>query len=214
LVKRAARSSAKPFRWRPLAALALLLAALAGLYFAIVWLGDRSRANLADRARYKVNFFEIECSTPPGLSRAAFLAEVQYITNAPQEWSKADEAMPARLAALFAKHPWVKSATPRAALDWPSPVALEFRVPFLAVKTAGELRAIDRDGAVLPKEASNVGLPIFETEIALPAAGDHSTHADILRAIQIAKDHPAKLIEKTPQGWRITLRNGQMLRLP
>lgn len=199
---------------RPILAATATVGLVVAIYFAIVWLGERSREAVASRPRFTVNFSEIVCETPPGMDRATFLTEVRYLANPPLEFSSADAAVPPLLAQAFAKHPWVLTATPSPeAIAWPRPVKLEFRVPSLAVKTTEGIRVVDAVGVLLPSSANVEGLPIFSTIQVAPerAAGERWRNPDVLRALDLAKDHQAKVLEKQAQGWRIELKSGQVL---
>src|SRR5690348_4836720 len=54
-------------------------------------------------------FREIECVPPPGVSSAAFLAEVQYLAGLPDQLSLKNDNLTAELARAFAAHPWVEA---------------------------------------------------------------------------------------------------------
>src|SRR5688500_18899808 len=53
-------------------------------------------------------FADIEVEPPPGVSRAEFLAEVQYISDLPDSYSLTNEDSLPRLEAAFARHAWVE----------------------------------------------------------------------------------------------------------
>ena len=60
---------------------AVLLAA--SLVLGLIALGHWTRADLDRRDYYAIPFSDIDCPTPPGRDRAAFLAEVQYLGGLP-----------------------------------------------------------------------------------------------------------------------------------
>jgi hypothetical protein len=105
---------------------------------------------------------DVECEPPPGMTRADFLDEVRYYAGLPEKLSVLDEQLPARLRAAFAQHPWVArvddvTVMPPRHLH----VALTYRVPVLAVRWGGTLRAVDASGVLLPVRASTAGLPVY-----------------------------------------------------
>src|SRR5438105_10076255 len=87
---------------RGLALLASVGLVLAGL----IALGRYGLDQVRDRDRYILAFADIDCAPPPGLGRAEFLDEVQYLAGSPDRLRLLDEDLPARLAACFGRHPW------------------------------------------------------------------------------------------------------------
>src|SRR5262245_3244017 len=131
------------------AVVALLAAGL--LLAAIGLIGRLTREELRPHERYSVPFEDIQCQPPATLSRTTFLDEVRYLTDLPAHVSLLDERLPRRLADAFACHPWVEKVervevSPRG----PVHVHLSFRTPVLAVPVAGQVRAVDRNGLLLP----------------------------------------------------------------
>src|SRR5437773_1741348 len=63
--------------------LALGASLLAGVILGGGWL----REQLRDRGPAICNFADIECPSPPGLSREDFLAEVQFLGNLPDRFN-------------------------------------------------------------------------------------------------------------------------------
>lgn len=192
------------------------MALAAGMYLAIVWLGQKSREAISDRPRYTVTFNDIVCDTPPDMDRATFLAEVRYVSTTPMEFSSVDATIPVKLAEAFGKHPWVLRATPNdAVLFWPKPVKLEFRIPALVVITTEGPRVVDSLGVLLPPIANVKNLPVFLTMQAAPAtpAGERWRNADVFKAIDLARDHQAKSLEKLAQGWQIEQTTGRILNI-
>src|SRR5262249_32635342 len=126
-------------RWAlPLGALGT---GLALVFAGVVALGRYTRDHVRDWDRYQTPFADVRCAAPPAQSAADFLAEVQYLSNLPDRLNVLDDRLGPRLAAAFARHPWVEEverveiAVPRRVQ-----VRLVFRVPVLAVTWEGPAR--------------------------------------------------------------------------
>jgi hypothetical protein len=133
-----------------------------------------AQEQLRDRDRYTAAFADIDCTPPPPLARTAFLDEVQYLARLSGRLHLLDGDLPRRLAAGFAKHPWVAKVeqvevTPAGRVA----VRLAYRRPVLAVRFAAEVRVVDGEGILLPRDAPSAGLPIHEA--ASPPAGPAGT---------------------------------------
>ena len=119
--------------------------------------------------RYKVDLFDIQCTTPPNLSRAEFLDEIAYLSRVPTTLSFLDERLPSTLKSAFEKHPWVEKVD---GVDVKPPreihVRLTLRQPVLLVPTPDGLIAVDRHGVRMPKNAPTAGLPTFTGESSPP----------------------------------------------
>jgi hypothetical protein len=138
------------------ALIAVLIAV--GLVFGLVHLGRYARERLDERQHYTVAFADLRCESPPGMDRAKFLAEVQYLGGLPDHVNMLEPKLANRLQAAFSLHPWVEQVTGvnlRGA-DGPT-VRLVIRTPVLVV--AG--RVVDRFGVLLPAGASTDGLPVM-----------------------------------------------------
>jgi hypothetical protein len=192
------------------------LALVTGVVLAIARLGDEAGRAVADRDRYTVRLADVECDAPPGLDRAAFLAEVRYLADVPEAVQSVDPDLPARLSAAFARHPWVAEVVgvtvgPGAAVR----VGLRFRVPVLAVRVAGEPdpRAVDRAAVLLPHGAPTDGLPLLATPVRPPATPAGEVWADpaVRRAAELAETYRPRRIEKSDKGWRLIRDNGPTL---
>lgn len=158
---------------------AALLLVIAGFLGALIVLGRWGREQLRGRDRYLVPLAEIECVPPPGLERQEFLDEVQYLAELPARLPLLDEALPARLEAAFARHPWVErveavTITPPRRIA----VRLTYRRPVLAVPHGGVLRAVDGAGVLLPRGAPTDGLPRYDGTPAPPRGGAGSAWGD------------------------------------
>jgi hypothetical protein len=164
------KDPAGPRRWLVQAGLPLLAGAalLAGLCL----LGDRALHQLRRSGRYRVAFADIACTPPPGLARADFLAEVQYLGNLPDKLDPFDRDLPRRLNEAFAGHPWVAEVrrvelTPAKEIR----VDLLYREPVLSVRLPGACRAVDREGVLLPVVAAQAGLPRLTGPVGAPTGG-------------------------------------------
>jgi hypothetical protein len=139
--------------------------ALAGgmlVLLGLVFCGKAARDSLRPQERYAISFLDIDCPAPPNLQRIDFLSEVQYESSLPSQLHVLDLDLPARLTAAFARHPWVEQVEE---IDLAPPshvkVRLRFRKPVLAVPQGEEVRAVDRQGILLPKTAGTAGLPVY-----------------------------------------------------
>ena len=147
--------------WRKwLVQLVLPLAAGAGLFVGLIVLGGRAREELRQEGEHTLAFADVECDPPAGLSRQAFLEEVQYLANLPDRFNLLDPDINVRIAEGLSAHPWV--AEVKRVEQLPADrvrVELGYRVPVLAVARNG--RAVDRDGVLLPASARMKGLPVL-----------------------------------------------------
>jgi hypothetical protein len=154
-------------RWivRSLALLLVLTLLLAGLSALGHWAFEQIR----DRPRYTIVFSEIDCTPPPGLSRAEFLEEVQYVASLPDQLPLLEDNLGERLAAAFTRHPWVKQVE-RVEVSPPRRVRvyLVHRTPALVVKTSSGLRVVDGEGVVLPRKTPVQGLPVYAGKASPP----------------------------------------------
>jgi cell division septal protein FtsQ len=192
------------------------LTLVAGLVAGLAWVGERAGLQLLGNPRYQVRVTDIQCDAPPGLDRTTFLTEIRYLSDLPATVSSVDPALTKTISAAFVKHPWVAGVdgvevVPEAGIR----VNVRFRVPVLAVDVVGESdrRAVDRDGVLLPSTASVVGLPVLLPAVPAPTtpAGEVWPHPDVNRAVELAQAYPARRIEKTAKGWRITTRDDRVL---
>jgi len=140
------------------------------LVLGLIALSKTARDQLRQHERYSLAFGDIDCATPPGLERADFLAEVQYLAQLPDRLPALDQDTPARLAAAFARHPWVKRVEAVRVLP-PDRVrvGLTFRTPALAVPQPHGTRVVDAHGVLLPVGAPAQGLPVFRGSAGPPA---------------------------------------------
>lgn len=142
---------------------ALLLLAGAGLFLGgIIFLGQQALNHLRSQDQTKVHFADLECIPPPGMTRTEFLDEVQYLAGMPAELPILEQGLPGRLAEAFAHHPWVEKVEQvRLKLPQTILVKLKYRIPVLAVPLNEQLRAVDRDGILLPANAPTTDLPVY-----------------------------------------------------
>jgi hypothetical protein len=141
----------------------LLFLFVTGFVGGIIWLGHWTSARLREDQRYWLAVAEIECDVPDGMARLDFLDEVQYHSRLPDRINLLDDEVGERLRAAFARHPWVARVEQVTVMPPRRIVArLQFRMPVLAVRWDGELRAVDGNGVLLPKQAATNGLPVYE----------------------------------------------------
>lgn len=189
---------------------------VAGVVYAVAWLGGRAGTRVADRERYAVRVADIACDSPPGTDKLTFLTEVRYLGQLPETVQAVDPALPAQLSAAFARHPWVAEVlSVRVEPDTTIRVDLRFRVPVLAVQVAGEPepRAVDRAGVLLPTLPPNTPLPLLTTPVLPPLkpAGEVWNDPTVKRAAELAETYTPTRIEKTDKGWRLTQPDGRVL---
>jgi hypothetical protein len=157
--------------WRAwLVQLALPLAAGSALLAGLVMLGARARDALRQQGACTAAFAELECEPPPGLTRAEFLDEVQYLAHLPDRLDLLEEDWCGRVAAALALHPWVGAV--RRVERRPGGrmrAVLAYRTPVLVVAGAG--RAVDAAGVLLPQSAPQEGLPVLRSAVPDPAGG-------------------------------------------
>jgi hypothetical protein len=138
-----------------------------------------TRATIRGHDRYGTVIQEIVCDAPPGLDRAEFISEVQYLANLPSVLSILEPDLPARMAGAFAGHPWVE-AVERVELRAPRSlkVRLAFRKPVLRVVHRGTVYVVDRYGIILPDSANTDGLPVHNGRVGAPGGPAGSAWGD------------------------------------
>ena len=195
----------------------LTLALAGGAIWGIRWLGDSARRGIAQRDRYATLFSDIECDTPPGYKRVVFLSEVSYHSRFPWRFQSIDPDLEPKLGAAFAAHPWVAavegvSVEPENRIR----VKLRFRVPALAVRIAGtedRVRVVDTRGVLLPIETHGANLPRLATPVLSPTSPSGQPWPDeiVKRAVELVEAHHPACLEKTSNGWRLTMSDGRVL---
>jgi hypothetical protein len=118
---------------------------------------------------YNLPFIGVQCSSPPGTEREQFLAEVQFLAGLPNRVDVRDDDLASRLREAFARHPWVESVADVQVSTQGIVVQLRYRKPVLAVRSAGQMRAVDPSGILLPASANSDGLPVYSGKAAPPA---------------------------------------------
>lgn len=217
MVRRARQPAAAPpparTRYRALAAVALTLGTAAALLFGLSHLGDAARRGIGPRPRYAVPVADIRCPAPPGLTRERFLAEVRYAGDTGPTVQLLDPDLRAKLTKAFKAHPWVLNVDAVTA-EPPGTVTVEltFRTPVLAVPTPAGLRAVDTVGALLPAGAPVAGLPELAGDVQPPgAAGQPWPDDAVRRAAAVAAEYRPRTVERTPQGFLLTMPDGKRL---
>src|SRR6476646_2662198 len=84
--------NSKRWPWRPIAAVALTLAVVAGIVIALKQAGIVAMKYLGPRERFRVKFADMYCHSPPGMEPHKFLAEVRYTSSFPESFIATDEA--------------------------------------------------------------------------------------------------------------------------
>lgn len=170
---------------------------------ALVALNFLARSRLRGHEGQTIAFSEIECSPPTAIDCGRFLGEVQYLNELPDRVDLLDQDLPSRLAAAFARHPWVGEVN-RVEVVPPRRIALRltFRQPVLAVAVSAEDgkrlgglcsiempaaksgalttpgRTVDRHGVLLPVETTVKGLPLLRSAVPAPAGPPGTSWGD------------------------------------
>lgn len=214
--KAAATGKASRGTFRRVIAVGMTLIAAAGLIWGVSRLGDLARNAVSNRDRYRVQFAAIDCGPPAGLDRRTFLAEVRYCSAFPEQFQLLDPDLTRKLSAAFASHPWVAtvervSVEPGGSVR----VALAYRTPALAVRTADGLRVVDASGVLLPLAADPRGLPELATPVPSPGVSAGQVWADdvVQRAVQLVELYRPRTLAKAGAAWRLTLADGKAVML-
>lgn len=161
----------------------LLAAALTSLLLVLFWTSQKTRQHIFFSDRYTLDFAAIDCPTPAERPHDIFLTEVQYLSDLPDRLHLLEDGLADRLAAAFARHPWVEKVE-RVEITARRQVRVElvFRTPQLLVVLAesksrtktGSAFAVDGDGVLLPADAVQAGLPTLRG-VHKPPAGPAGT---------------------------------------
>src|SRR5262245_53323646 len=168
---------------RAAASVLAVVALVAGVVLARGWAVEGLRA----RPCCAIAFGDIDCQPPPGMSREAFLGEVQYESELPDRWSLLEPDALQRLYRAFGRHGWVERVgsvvvTPSRRVR----VELTYRVGVLAVPQPDQVRVVDRHGVLLPRAAESAGLPRYQGEVG-PAAGRAGSRWDDVSIVGAAR---------------------------
>ena len=151
-------------RW--LVQLLLPLGLGAGLLGGVLWLGRQLGSDLRESGEHTVAFADIECDVPPGMTRAEFLGDAQYLASLPDRLNALAPETRQRMFDALALHPWVARVR---RLEFPSAgktrADLEFRRPALVVPPD---RVVDGEGVLLPIGTSVSGLPRLRGKVRVP----------------------------------------------
>ena len=156
-----------------------------GFFAGLFFLGRWALEGLRDQERYLVAWSDIDCPAPAGLEVKEFLDQVRYysqrqaFTQMPERFSILEDGLADKLSQAFAQHPWVEkvdgvTVAPSRQVN----VRLSFRRPVLAVRVGKELRAVDRHGVLLPKNAATAVLPVYDGRPQPPQGGEGSPWGD------------------------------------
>lgn len=158
----------RSFRPGPLLALALL--ALGIFCWPIV---VRHVPKLDRRPEYRVGREQVEIVAVPEWAPRDLVDQVFRGAGLPEEMSLLDDGLTARLAAAFARHPWVRRVVSvRKSLPARIAVDLEFRRPAAMIRLAVGAYPVDADGTLLPPEDFSAAqarrFPAVEGIVSLP----------------------------------------------
>ncbi len=217
--KRGTKHGSPKDRWAFLAVLfkgLLALSVVLGVMVVIVWIGGRAGQQVTSQNRYAVRFTDIATDVPPGTDKLTFLTEVRFLDHWPEAVQVVEPTLKDRLAATFAKHPWVSEVTAVAiGADASIHVALKFRVPVLQINVRGEVepRTVDRHAVILPPAQHPATLPMLVNPQLAPKlqAGLIWPDDTVKRAADLAYTYKPKRIEKTDKGWRLTQADDKVL---
>lgn len=165
-------------------------------------LGELARDQIRNDARFSLPLLEITCEPPPGMGRRAFLAEVQYLAELPDRLALLDPALPTRLRAAFADHPWVREVE-RIEVRPPGHVQvwLRYRSPVMSLGLGGKLRVVDADGVLLPPDAPPGELPTYTGPGPTAWRSGASLGEPVISAARLAEDYRPYLVEVADDGW-------------
>ncbi|MFO0964724.1 MAG: hypothetical protein U0793_03930 [Gemmataceae bacterium] len=149
---------------RALIQIGLALTAVAGLVALLFWLHPALLERLRGQDRFRLPLRDVQCPTPPGLTRGEFLDQTQYYASLPESLELLEDGLEEKLKEAFAKHPWVERVDAVRVLPRTVEVGLTFRRPVLAVKSPAGIRAVDPAGVLLPRNAVTEGLPLIDGE--------------------------------------------------
>lgn len=138
-----------------------------GFLAAIDQLGHWTRSEILDSLRFQVLIQEIDCPTPSGQSRKAFLSEVVSMTQIQETLPILATETKTRINNAFSNHPAVE--TVKEILFLPGPrirVDLQFRVPVLAINSSGKRRVVDGNCYLLPLYLDVGELPLYISPVA------------------------------------------------
>ncbi len=212
-----------------------LVSAIGILLIGLISLNQLTRNQVRYRERYTVSFADIDCAPPSGVSRADFLEEAQYLGGLPSELSLLETGIASRLAAAFARHPWVEKVE-QVEIDQPRHVRvrLAYRTPVLVVQPGLEIRfdtdpsakganhaglgrMVDANGVLLPKSGSYPGLPTLAGKIPRPTGssgrpwGDPAVRAAARTASYLRRYRDAVtplFFEATTEGIVLSISSG------
>lgn len=152
---------------RTLLQFVLPLAAAGGLFAGVWYGGQLLQQRGRDSGLSSISFTDLECNSPPGLTRLEFLSETQYLSGLPELLDTLDPQTVSRVHHALSLHPWVDQVTRVQIL--PSRrlrAQLVFRLPVLAVRTPP--RVVDAQGVLLPRQAPTQNLPVLVTAVTPP----------------------------------------------
>jgi len=208
----------KRWPWRPIAAVAITLAVVAGIVIALDQAGLEAMKRLGPRERFRVKFADLHCDSPPRMDRRQFLAEVRYTSRFSESFIATEEAEREHLRQAFLTHPWVESVNGISVQAGNTvSVSLKFREPMLAVRVdGGGLRLVDAHGILLPECEPAKGIAVFLSVQPGPAspAGKTWDNELVRRAVELTSTYRAASLELTSKDWILVQRDGKTLHVP
>lgn len=178
----------RSFRPGPLLALALL--ALGVFCWPIL---VKHVPRLDRRPEYRVSRSQVVIVEPPEWAPHDLVDQVFRRGGLPDELSLLDDELTGRLAAAFARHPWVRRvASVRKSLPARVSVELEFRRPTAMIRLPAGAYPVDAEGTLLPPEDFSASqakrFPAIEGIVSLPQGPAGSPWGDpfVSEAAQLA----------------------------
>jgi len=202
-------------RWRPALRVFGTLAAVFAIVLVVNLIGGEALRRIGQHGRYRVAFAEVKCDPPRGLDRAAFLNEVRYLSGFPETFHPLDESDRTKLAAAFARHPWVEHVED--VIVEPGTIVrvkLTYRTPALAVPVeGGAVRLVDPQGILLPESLPPADVAELVNVVPVPAVSAGESWPDdlVIRSLDLMKSYPISKLERMATGWRLTRRDGTSL---
>jgi hypothetical protein len=199
-------------------AFALLLSTLA--IGSIVYAGWYSSARVQHHDRFRIPLTSIDYTLPSWVDANTFLAEIRYLGDLPEQFHTQDPVAVEQIRSAFAKHPWVESVAEvgQLTIDRRYALPVTFREPRLIVRVNDPTNTawmVDSNAVLLPSIHVVPGLAELRANVPPPTSPVGKIWNDdvVRKAANLARLYPAKILEKTETGWRITEKSGRTLLL-
>jgi hypothetical protein len=151
-------------KWLVQFVLPLALAALA--LVAVVLVGYALRPPKPNAGPPRTRLADVEVETPPGLTREAFLEQVQAAAALPDALALDDPTQVERLRNAFKAHPWVRLVAELEQRDGRLRLPLDFRRPVLLISSWGH--PVDGEGVLLPRISDSSALLVDASKRPVP----------------------------------------------